>query len=674
MRQNDELTFELQPKHLKRNLDFLRKLVLGIPTTLSIIPISRYAEENRILPMNTPFPGPWSNDRTPYSVEIMDNMGPLSTVQRTVVLKGAQIGLTAAGECVTCYYMDQVPAEILFISATEELLRKWVSKRLEPAMESCGITEKIRLNQKKSSRRSGDRTFTKEFIGGTLDLASAQSPASLRADSKRVLVRDEIDGAPAHLRTGEGSYLAVSYARTLAWGDRKKILDFSTPTTYDDSEIYKAWKLGDRREFNVPCPHCGEFQPLKWDLENDTAWGIHADIVEGDVKSVYYVCRGCEEPIYNHHKGFMLSRGYWVPTAKASEPHTQSYHISSLYSPLGMLTWEDVYQKYLSALDDPDGMRSFVNLYLGWPYKDTGTRPPIDHVIENRGGYKSREIPDDVLFLTMGVDVQRGSKRDKGNPARLEYEVCAHGSRFRTWSINYGRIVGEVNDPQAGAWKEFSDLMEKGDFIYQDKLGRSYSPSLIFIDSGYLTSVVYQFTSTWVNTFPSKGFSALRKQKIEGLDEAGPTNFKRYRSIKSGENTILYEVSTNFYKGHVYNNLKIDRVSGEGINKPGFCDFPIDYHLEYFEMLRAEEQLRDGSFVDRGRRNEALDVRVLNLCACDVYLDLQILRMRESWKVAGVPKSELMQVNHQYILKYLEQQKEQPLQDKANKIPKSDPR
>jgi hypothetical protein len=75
----------------------------------------------------------------------------------------------------------------------------------------------------KQANKTGDRTFTKEYIGGTLDMASAQSAAGLRADSKRILLRDEIDSAPVLLRTGEGNWLAVSFARTNAFGDRKKI-------------------------------------------------------------------------------------------------------------------------------------------------------------------------------------------------------------------------------------------------------------------------------------------------------------------------------------------------------------------------------------------------------------------------------------------------------------------
>jgi hypothetical protein len=42
-------------------------------------------------------PGPWRNSRTPYLVEIMDCLSPASPIERVVVMKGAQLGYSEAG-------------------------------------------------------------------------------------------------------------------------------------------------------------------------------------------------------------------------------------------------------------------------------------------------------------------------------------------------------------------------------------------------------------------------------------------------------------------------------------------------------------------------------------------------------------------------------------------------
>jgi len=249
--------------------------------------ISEYVEGRRIMPPSTPFPGYWRNDRTPYLVEIMDNMSPSCHVQRTGVMKGAQIGATAgAAENVIAYFMDECPAEILYISATEQLLVKWATKRLEHVIDSCGFRDKIYAQtDNKMSRRSGDKILSKEYVGGNLDMASAQSASSLRSDSKRILIRDEIDGAPVQLRTGEGSWIKVSDARTNAWGARKKIMDFSTPTLYGQSLIDDIYQAGDKRKFFIPCPHCGEFITLRFGTERSN-YGLKYDAVDG----AYYLC------------------------------------------------------------------------------------------------------------------------------------------------------------------------------------------------------------------------------------------------------------------------------------------------------------------------------------------------------------------------------------------------
>jgi phage terminase large subunit GpA-like protein len=594
----------------------------------------------------------------------MDNMSPSSPIQRTVIAKGAQLGFTAAAENVTAFWMDASPAEILFVSATEELLRKWVTKRLEPTIDSCGFRKKIAAQgEVQQKRRTGDRVFTKEFAGGTLDMASAQAAASLRADSKRVLIRDEIDGAPAELHTGEGRWLDVSYVRTNAWGSRRKVLDFSTPTTYDESSIWPEYLRGDCRKFSVPCPHCGGFQFLVWDGGKSGAgikWRTEGIGDRARILEVWYQCEHCGKEIHNHDKARMLPLGEWQPTAVSESPTLRSYHLSSLYSPVGMLSWEELVAAYLKAQSSQDGMRSFVNLYLGEPYRETGQRPNVEKVVNLRTGYKAGTIPsDDVLFLTMAVDVQQGSERDENNPPRLEVEVCGHGAGYRSWSIQYYRVRGGIRNPYDGAWAEFNRMAADGMFRYERKDGRAFVPVLTLIDSGDGTNIdtVYQFASGWRNTYPCAGVDMLKKKADRGEmgahDEIGKANFDRYRMARQRGDTNVVMISTNYYKHLIYRSLAIPR-NDTGEQMPGFCAFPQDYPKTYFEMLTAEERRTDGSFYcPSGRRNEALDVRVYNLAARDLYIDLKIQELREQYQERGATKAQLLEVRSPTVLTML---------------------
>lgn len=619
------------------------------------ITVSEYAESRRVLPTNTPFPGPWRNAKTPYLVEPMDNMSAHSPVQRTIIAKGAQLGFTAAAENCVVYWMDVNPAEILFISATEGLLTKWVTKRLEPAIDSCGVRQKIFSQMAdKRSRRTGDKVFTKEFVGGTLDMASAQAASSLRSDSKRILIRDEIDGAPAQLRTGEGNWLKVSYVRTVAYNQRKKILDFSTPTTFADSAIWPEYESGDQRKFFVPCPFCGHFQVLEW-AGDDKSTGMKWELKNGRVDKVWYSCASCHGEIRNFHKGEFLGKGEWRPTSQSYSDTVRSYHLSSIYSPVGMLSWEDMVTEFLAASSEQDGMRAFTNLYLGLPYRETGARPKLENVIELRGQYKSLVVPPGVLFLTAAVDVQRGSEKDTANPARLEMEVCGHGAGYRTWSIEYRVFVGDTSDPLSGAWADLVEYWKKTQMSYLRQDGKKFSIKMVLVDSGDgpNVGVVYRFVAPWAGVFPSKGFGYLKRKKGETADEVTSSNFRRYRVANIGADKPLYEISTNYYKNIIYENLKRRRPETGGPTPPGFCDFPLDYGERYFEMLTAAEHRRDGSFDSGQRRDEALDCRVYNLCAADAYLAGVVLQLQADAKGRGYRPEQIQSINSRAALELL---------------------
>ncbi len=625
---------------------------------------SEYAEKKRILPMGTPFPGPWRNSRTPYLVELMDNMSPLSPIQHTIGVKAGQIGVTAAAENVAAFYMDVFPANILYISATEDLLKKWATKRLDPLIDGCGFRDKIfaqTINRK--SRRSGDTMFTKEFFGGVLDMASAQAPASLRSDTVRVLIRDEIDGAPKMLKTDEGNWLQVSYVRTNAWGDRRKVLDFTTPSTYDESNIWPAYESADQRLFHVPCPLCGKEQPL--DFGNDkSVHGLKWETEGGYISQAYYLCDFCHDAIFNEQKTEMLAGGHWEPSSRSYSPFVRSYQISALYAPVGMVTWLEIAIKWRQAHEEPDGLRWFRNLFMGLPYRETGMTPKVAEVIpEVVGVYKPRQVPDGVLFVTAGIDVQQGSQQEDKKekfPPRLEVEFVGHGKQFRTWSLDYRVFPGAVDDENAGAWLALTEYARDGGFVFHRDDGFEFGTVIVLIDSGFNTSTVYSFCAGWGSTFPSKGFSNLQKQRNEKGDPHVPNQFfKRFRRKDIGGGIILIEISTNYYKTHLYWNLQKKRVlDGNWDEQPaGFCEFPIDRDEAYFKGLMSEEMRKDKSFhpIRDGRPNEPLDCRVMNLCAADVYLGAKIDELKKQFRAQGVPKEQIDQINHSMALDYIAQ-------------------
>ena len=584
----------------------------------------------------------------------MDCLSPWNPTQHIDVMSAAQMVKTALMENTIGFYIKH-PAPILFMSGTDALLKKWATKRLEPLIDSLGLRKNfIAPVENEKSRRTGDTTFQKLFNGGFLEMASAQSPSSMRLDSIRILCIDEPDSAPALLSTGEGYFDDVAEARTSGWGNRRKILCCSTPTEYQKSIIYRRFMLGDQCEYLVPCPLCGKSQILERG-DPKGSHGLRAETTAGDIDYIYYICDHCHEAIFEHQKNDMVRGGKWDPRAKP-ERLRRSFHLNSLLSPIGMYGWIDYWTDYIKSQRTPDGPRSFINLRDGLPFVDAGSRPKLEKVMENRGKYRAGTVQEGVLYLTMGVDVQAGSKKDPENPARLELEILGIGAGYRTWSINYMRIEGATDDPYSGAWEDLHQWAIKSELMFTRKIdGFKFPISLVLIDSGNDTDIVYRFSQRWQNTFPSKGMRSIHRQKKEEPDYLTDSSFKRYRMAKMSQDIYLYEISTVYYKNHIYNSLKIPRLPVDP-QKPGFCDFPVDYDEHYFDMLTAEEKMSDGSFDSKGRRNEALDCRVYALCAADVFLDSEMLNYRAYAKENGANKTQVMKITHRTVIEEMMRQ------------------
>lgn len=637
--------------------------------------ISEYIHGRRILPPGSPMPGPMDVGYTPYFIEVMDAMGPYSGVSIISVCKGVQIGATAnCAENVIAYYMDVNPAEIAYFSATDGLLEKW-TKRLEFVIDSCGFRGKISvqvINTK--SRKTGDKMYSKEYPGGSLSMSSLQSPAGLRSESKQILIIDEIDGAPAKLSTGEGSPLFVLHGRAAAFGTRSKFMEFSTPSTFENSVIWKRYEEGDRRRYYVPCPLCDEYQILEFKQ-------LRAEYDDETLESVWYECEGCKGRIENYQKTEMLTRGEWRPTAKARGKNHRSYHISTLYSPVGMMSWTAVYQKHLDAVADPDQMASFVNLYLGLPFKEEGSRPDIKKVITLRGNYENGTVPDGVLYLTLAADVQRGAMKYqamtpdeldeeikrlvagkknlwKANLPRLEMEVYGVGVHYRSWSVDYRVIFGHTTaGAYQGAFEKFYNWAEETGMKYRRSDGAEFMPQLVLIDGtdGVTQPTVFDFCERFgPNTYPTINFATLATPRASGIDKASGVGGSRYRPPhKNKAGQMHVQTATNYYKKVLYTRLGIARNPFDP-QPPAFCEFPRDRPDHYFEMLTAEEMRIDGSFYNGGRPAEALDCRVYALCAADIWLEAQVQKLRVWAKDKGYSEMDIQRHDKKFFLAELQ--------------------
>lgn len=556
-----------------------------------MLTVSEWADAHRMLSQRASAePGTWRTDRTPYLREIMDCLSATSAVEKVVFMKGAQVGGTEAGNNWLGYVIDNCPGPMLMVQPTVEMAKRNSKTRIAPLIEeSPTLREKVRDPR---SRDSSNSLLAKEFPGGVVVMAGANSAAGLRSMPVRFLFLDEPDAYPGDV-DGEGDPCTLAEARTRTFS-RRKIFYVSTPTLAGRSRIEREFMDSDMRFFEVPCPLCGAYQQLVWP---QMKW------VEGHPETARYQCAHCDCEFEEHHKNKILSRGQWV--AQNPQGKWRGYHISTLYSPLGWFSWQQCVEAYLQAQKTDEAMRVFQNTILGLTYADTGEAPDWELLYGRREQYAIGQVPDPVVFLTAGIDVQKD---------RLEMEVVGWGRNLESWSIDYVVLHGDTASDEV--WEQLSAQVRQ-DYGRTD--GMRMPIRMAAIDTGFRTQEVYR----WV-----KSQSAMRVMAVKGREQQAtiisqPSTVEvtvRGKRIRGG--IKVWPVGVSVAKSELYGWLRRKLPSNLEDGLPyGWCHFP-QHPEEYFKQLTAESLV---SRIVRGYqkyqwektrdRNEALDCRVYNRAA-----------------------------------------------------------
>lgn len=578
---------------------FLRHATLRRPTT-----VSSWADAHRILSGKASGePGPWRTARTPYLREILDCLSDISPVQRVVLQFSAQVGKTEAALCWIGYVMHHAPAPMLVVVPTLEVRKRWVKQRLDPLIAETPVLAHLLGNRRRDSANAEDM---KDFPGGMLVIAGANSPASLASMPTRFVICDEVDRFPWEVGT-EGDPLGLIDERTKTF-PRRKVLLVSTPTGKGQSRIESEYDRSDQRQYHVPCPHCHEYQVLRW-RHDDGSYGLVHNSATGSVR---YACRHCGTLIDEHYKTDMLARGVWI--ARAPERPVRGYHLSGLYSPLGLgFTWVELWDKWQEAHGDTANLKRFINTTLGESWEEKGESLADLALIARLEEYPER-LP--IRLVTAFTDVQKD---------RLETTVIGWGAAEEAWALEHEILDGDTALPSV--WDELDEYL------------RTHRPTLAGIDAGYRTDIVHAFCQARKWAVPTKGAAGMGRPLIE--DERRRKQRLRSRRRKG---SFVEPLGVDQGKALAYSRLRLLTPG------PGFVHFPRtpDFDDEYFAQLAAEKlvtKVRNGrprqEWVQTRPRNEALDCLVGNYAVMRLHLngraltDLPLLDRRA--QDAGTP-------------------------------------
>jgi phage terminase large subunit GpA-like protein len=597
---------------------------------IPLMTVSEWADKFRYLSsMSSSEFGKYRTSRTPYIRKIQDSLGKTSPLKKIVVMKGAQLGLTELGNNWIGYLIHINPGPIILVMPTEAAARKNSRTRIKPMIDSTPqLKDKIKTA---GAKEAGNTILEKEFPGGVLFMIGSNSPVGLSSTPSGNIFLDEVDRYPASAGD-EGSPIALAEARSSTFS-RKKIFIISTPEIEGQSLISKEFEEGDQQYYNVPCHGCDELFVLRFEYLTHE---------EGKPETTRMACPNCGFLHEERHKTLMLAedgfggKAKWIATAISSDPFMESFHLSALYSPAGWLSWEQVVRMYLKIKGDVNKEKVFVNTVLGETYKVKGESPDFENLYNRREQYPINIIPDDVYFLTMGVDIQGD---------RIELEIVGWCKGRSTYSIDYRVLIGDTQ--KAEVWEKLRQVISTN---FECADGGLMPITLTAIDAGYNTKTVYDFAAGFGY---NKVIPIMGRASVKDVMVSAPRAININRSGKKIEGAKVWYLGTSLLKSELYGflKLKVTEVDGVDIFPDGYCHFP-EYDRHYFKMLTAEDQVmlvnKKGyetfEWKKKFERNEALDIRCYARAAAYV-LGIDRFKDQHFNKIRTIVKKEILEVS-----------------------------
>ena len=558
--------------------------------------VSEWSDQFRRLDVKTSAePGQWSTARTPYLKGIMDAFTD-PYVDEITVMAASQVGKTEAMYNMLGFIIDQDPGPTLMVSPRADDAKSVSYNRVRPMIECSPV-----LNRYIPINTDDITKLEYHFDRMILYFAGSNSPADLASRPIRYLFLDEVDKYPKFSgREADPIKLASERQKTF-WN--KKTVKVSTPTTRE-GYIFREYDKSDQRRFHVPCPHCGKkqvllFGQIKWPKEESSPERIKNN------RLAWYECAHCKKRIDDIHKQKMMLAGEWI-SEKGEHNRNRGFWVSSLYSP--WLTWSDIAAEFLKSKDYVELLMNFVNSWLAEVWEEKIEETTVDKVRNLARDYDQGVVPDEVLVLTAGVDVQKD---------HFYYVIRGWGYYEESWLIRADRVE---------YWDDIIDCLFKTEYRRASS-AETLSVYLGCIDSGFRTDEVYRFCREW----PDK------TKAIKGLEEITGGRFYRANKIDINSRTgavipgglVLWNLNVTQYKDKI-NRLVTSKNPGKWhIFKNPADDYLMQFTSEHKVLIRNRTTGKAKEVWQKKKEaaaNHYLDAEVYALAAADI---IRALNMRK---------------------------------------------
>ena len=538
-----------------------------------LIGIREYAEKNIRLTSDTPFPGLIKFSKNPFLIQILDDLEEDNGIEEVVFVKGWQVGGTLSLLCWMLHSAACSPCPTMVVQPKDWLADNFSKKRLDPILKN---SKDLQGKIKDAEQKGQDTLNMKTFPGGFILVANAGSATNLRSFSIKKVAFDEVSDYPEDCQ-GQGDPCRLALGRTSAFEGRKKLFYLSTPTIKGSCRIERAYKSTQKFRYFVKCPHCGTYQTIEWE---NLRWKVTTE-------SVRLHCIGCSETFVEHDKPMLLDSktAYWKATAEdSSGGKRRGYHLSALYSPLGMYSWASAVSQFLLGKKEPSEMKVFVNNVKAETWEQVKIES-IDQLAIKKTAheYSLDKLPEGVGLITAGIDT---------HPNLIDILVRGWGRGQESWVLDWVSIDGDAN--MESTWdRVYQNLCKE----YEHHTGIMLPISAVAIDSGgHNTQAVYDF----VRPLFSENIIA-----IKGIGTVGyPTIGKPSRPDET--DVLVYPVGSHTTKSRLFRSIaesikfyqKIEKAKKEGekdipeFEGPGICHFHKDLPAGFFKEMSSPRAIR----------------------------------------------------------------------------------
>ena len=555
--------------------------------------IVEWLEDNVLAIPDSPMPGPFRSERTPWIAEALRIAADPET-KLLVILASIQSGKSLFARLFTCHIIANTPGPTAVFQSTDSEAKDFALRYMRPVWNNCPpVKSRISVDDM-------DRSTTTDFDRMTLYCRGLWNEANLQRLSLRFTIADECWMAPP-------GHLAELSARVTAFGWMGKRI-FMSQGGRANQEIHQLQETTDQRDWNFRCGKCDALQPWVWEqvrFPDDAKLTGSWDLQKVSTGTTYE-CAACQTrlPDNNATRIEANSRGCFVATTSAAN----SGHIGLHWNSLATMSWGELAVMMIKAKEsaemygDEEARRQFKQkrLALSWA-EEGGEIVNIaqaanyncaddwegESVITPKGRVVDREgAPEGSFpFRTAGIDVQRGH----------------FFGVIRRWSkTGHSRLKAFA---KIDTWQDVEAFVKK----------HAVHPALVMVDSGDSAQDVYRQTAM-------RGWKCAKGSGNEDFSVTTKDG-KTTRRFYSDKQTIMVTGLQTRAVLVVWSNLAGKDLL-HGLRSRKVFTYALDAGQDYVDQMSAEVRVKDRRtgkpqwLLPQGKKdNHAFDCELLGLLA-----------------------------------------------------------